>query len=164
MGTAVQAQLKQPEGNHVPNLVNRTNVPADPEKNMNAAEDFMLLLVHAHVVAAARAIPEPCRSVSELAQSVLSMFAQIPLLSEDSTSDSKQKDGAKTPAKSVESEQKNDHKVDGVHVYATELLTPSLIWHGFHDATREGDGDRILRYWKFLLIVFKASNRSNYAK
>lgn len=28
------------------NLVHRTNVPADPEKNMNTAEDFMLLMLH----------------------------------------------------------------------------------------------------------------------
>ena len=28
------------------NVINRTMVPPDPEKNMNAAEDFMLLLVH----------------------------------------------------------------------------------------------------------------------
>ena len=40
----------------------------------------------------------------------------------------------------------------------------SLLWHGFHDAIREGDGERILRYWKFLVVVFKSSNKRNYAK
>ena len=53
---------------------------------------------------------------------------------------------------------------DGVYVYATELLSLGLLWHGFHDSIREGDGDRILRYWKMLLIVFKSSNNHNYAK
>ena len=33
-----------------------------------------------------------------------------------------------------------------VYVYATELLSLSIVWHGFHDSIREGDGDRILRY------------------
>lgn len=28
---------------------------------------------------------------------------------------------------------------------------------------REGDGDRIIRYWRFLLPVFKLSDRRNYA-
>ena len=32
----------------------------------------------------------------------------------------------------------------------------------FHDSTREGDGDRLIRVWKFLLLVFKASRRKNY--
>ena len=47
------------------NLVHRTNVPADPQKNMNSSEDFMLLLLHTHVVAAANAIQDlsPCQSV-----------------------------------------------------------------------------------------------------
>ena len=31
---------------------NRTSVPSDPSKNMNAAEDFLLLLSHTHVAAA----------------------------------------------------------------------------------------------------------------
>ena len=32
----------------------------------------------------------------------------------------------------------------------------------FHDATREGDGDRLIRVWKFLLLLFKTSRRKNY--
>ena len=40
----------------VKNLLNRTSVPLDPEKNMNASEDFLLLLLHAHVIAAAKGI------------------------------------------------------------------------------------------------------------
>ena len=35
------------------NLINQTNVPTDPQNNMNAAEDFMLIVLHAHIVAAA---------------------------------------------------------------------------------------------------------------
>ena len=45
-----------------------------------------------------------------------------------------------------------------VYIYATELLSLGLLWHGFHDAIREADGDRILRYWKILLVVFNSSN------
>ncbi len=29
--------------------------------------------------------------------------------------------------------------VDGVYVYATDLLSLGLVWHGLHDAIREGD-------------------------
>jgi len=31
------------------NLINRTSVPADSSQNMNAAEDFLLLLLHTHI-------------------------------------------------------------------------------------------------------------------
>ena len=47
---------------------------------------------------------------------------------------------------------------DIVYVYATEVITLGIIWHGYHDAVREGDGDRILRFWKIFLVLFKSSN------
>ena len=53
-----------------------------------------------------------------------------------------------------------------IHLYAKELLTLSLIWHGFHNASQHSDGDRIYRYWKILLVVFKSdsTDRRNYGK
>ena len=53
---------------------------------------------------------------------------------------------------------------DGVFLYASELLSLGLIWHGFHDAIKESDGERIMNYWKFLLVIFKSTNHRNYAK
>lgn len=53
---------------------------------------------------------------------------------------------------------------DGVHLYAAELLSLGLLWHAFHDAVREGDGGRVLRHWKFMLVIFKSTNHRNYAK
>ena len=44
----------------------------------------------------------------------------------------------------------------------TDLLTMCLVWHGFHDAVR--DGDRIVLYWKLLLPVFQQQGRYNCAK
>ena len=51
-----------------------------------------------------------------------------------------------------------------MYLYAADLISLVLIWHDYHDAIREGDGDRVLRYWKFLLLIFKAMNRQNYSK
>lgn len=45
-----------------------------------------------------------------------------------------------------------------------EMLSLGLIWHGFHDAIREGDGERILIYLRYLLLIFKSSNNNNCAK
>ena len=49
-----------------------------------------------------------------------------------------------------------------VHLYAVELLILSLLWDGFHNAEKEGDGEQIIRYWKF--VIFKSSNHPYYAK
>ena len=34
---------------HLRNVINRTSVPSDPQNNMNAAEDFLLLVCFMHI-------------------------------------------------------------------------------------------------------------------
>ena len=126
------------------NLIHQTNVPVDPQHNMNAAEDFMLLVLHAHIVSAGRAIQSinPTTDVRELAKAIVTNYVRLPRIAGE------------------DAETCDDH----VYVYATELLSLGLLWHGFHDAIREADGDRILRCWKILLVVFNSSNSYNCAK
>ena len=111
---------------------------------MKAAEDFLLLVLHAHVVVAAEEVDSlcPCESVEDLAKLVITNYVHFPVYE------------GEVPQQCG----------DQVYLYATELLSLSLLWHGFHDATCEGDGDRLLLYWKFFLVVFKSSSRWNYAK
>ena len=52
---------------------------------------------------------------------------------------------------------------DPVHMYAKELLSLGLFYFEFVDSVREGDGLRILRCYKYLLLLFKSSARSNYS-
>ena len=120
-------------------------MPSDPKSNMNAAEDFLSLVLHAHTVAAAKTVLKyvSCSSVSDLASRIVVNFVHL----------------SPPPASSP-----SEPVVDGVQFYATELLSLGLIWHCFHDAIREGDGDRIIRYWKLLLIIYKASDKRNYGK
>ena len=61
-------------------------------------------------------------------------------------------------------DKKAPDSTDTVYLYATKVITPGLLWCGFHDAIKEGDGESILRYWKFLLAAFKATGYRNYAK
>ncbi len=127
------------------NVICRNVVPNDPQKNMNAAEDFMLLLVHCHVIAAAHELMQKkAHNMTTLAKEIIDTFVHFPDVSQP---------GRTTP----ESD-------DNVHLYATELLSLGLLWHGFHDAVKEADGNRILRYWKLLLVPFKSSGHRNYAK
>ena len=108
---------------------------------MKAAENFLLLLLHAHIVTAAQTIQEyiSVTSVSELAKRIIANFVQL------------------VPNTTQEP------PMDGVHFYAIELLSLSLIWHRFHEAIREADGECIIRYWKLLLVIFKAYHH-NYAQ
>ena len=53
---------------------------------------------------------------------------------------------------------------DRYYVHGTEQLSLSIILHRFHNAVQEGDGDRILCYGKLLLVIFKSTNKYNYAK
>lgn len=47
--------------------------------------------------------------------------------------------------------------------YSKQLLGLGCFYLEFCDAIREGDGERVLRCWRYLLPVFKSSGRKNYS-
>ena len=51
---------------------------------------------------------------------------------------------------------------DGVFNYASAVLNDGLLMLEFKDAVREGDGPRILRCWKVLLMYFQYAKHKNY--
>ena len=108
---------------------------AGPSDPENSSEDFLL---HAHVVEAGRVmqLENPTNS-GKICRSQLCSFSE---------------------------HDRCTNCDDRIYVYATELLSLSLLWHGFHDAIKEADGDRILCYWKVLYIVFNNTSHRNYAK
>lgn len=128
---------------HFKILLNRSSVPKQPMSNVAATEDFFLLMLTSHVIAAAKvvSVTDPSADVHAIAKSIIDSFVNLqPCLEKTSKLD------------------------DGVQAYAKELLTLGLIWHGFHDACKEGDGDRIVRYWRLLMLLFKKQSKHNYAK
>ena len=60
------------------NLINRS-VPSDPSNNVKAAEDFLLLLVHAHIIVAARVLYTLINptSVLYLAKSLVATYLRM---------------------------------------------------------------------------------------
>ena len=62
-----------------------------------------------------------------------------------------------------EKRSKSAANIDGVQEFAKKFLSLALLYEEFEDAIREGDGLHVLRCWKFMLLVFKAGNRTNYA-
>ena len=129
---------------HIRNLIKKTALPKDPKKNMKISEDFLSNVLTGYVVVAAKEIIRDNGfihlDVCVLARKIVDQYVSI--LSAPSCSDS----------------------TDQVLTYSTEILILGLLWHNFHDAIKEGDGKRVLLIWKFMLIVFKASNRTNYSK
>ena len=53
-------------------------------------------------------------------------------------------------------------KKDHVHAYAKEVLSLGLLYMEFCDGIREGDGERIIRCWRYFLPIFKSAGRTNY--
>ena len=89
------------------------------------------MVIEAHVIAAANSVPnkERITSAQEMAEKMVKSFVYLKV--EESASD-----------------------VDDVYLYACNLLTLGLIWKGFYYAIREGDGERVMVYWKFFLPIF----------
>ena len=125
---------------------------------MKAFEDFLLVVLSAHIIVAAELVSSDASldTCTEIAKKIISKFVKISIPTLESS------DGPQT----TEVPQTNTvpPNTSTANLYATDLVTLGLLWHGFHDAIREGDGDRILLYWKFLLPVFKEENHHNYAK
>ena len=55
-----------------------------------------------------------------------------------------------------------DATQDKVQQYALQVLNLCLLWHGFNDALKEGDGNGILTNYKCFLLVFKAGKCHTY--
>ena len=47
--------------------------------------------------------------------------------------------------------------------YAIQIISMGCFYMEYSDAIREGDGERILRCWRYLLPIFWNSGRTNYA-
>ena len=50
-----------------------------------------------------------------------------------------------------------------VYDYTREVLSLGMLYLHVKDAVREGDGNRIVLSWKYLMLIFKATGRKNYA-
>ncbi len=146
------------------NLVDRRNVVSSPSDNVNANEDFFELVTTAHVLAAAMEVfgmktlkdaPEPSlfpsdeMNTSDEFVAVLEASTRV-ILSQFTDFSYPPKPAKHSP---------DDH----VQEYAKEVLTMGLFYLEYHDAIREGDGERVLRCWKFLLLFFKATRHPNYS-
>ena len=136
-------------------LVNRTSFGKNPKRDMKGTENFFEVVLFAHVIAASKQVMSSngneTTDVHDIAQKISSKFVKltVPPLN----------DTCKQTISTIHEDSEKDH----VFAYAVDLLTFTLFWYGFRDAIREGDGKRIVRYWKFLLAIFRTEKHYNYA-
>ena len=106
---------------------------------MQAAEDFLDVVLDAHITVAANSLIEPNITLEELSKKVVDKYVRFSTTCNSDTD-------------------------DGVHTYASEVMTLGLLWRNYYDSVREGDGKRVLSIWKYLILIFKARKSSNYSK
>lgn len=129
-----------------------------------ACEEFFILVVEGHII------------------SVAMSFFQLPSVTGDSNSPEfgkehfldasplRRKELFMSSMKTLVSQniykyvmEKEEGDIDTVMVYGKEVLSLGMLYLEFTDGIREGDGSRILRCWRYLLLVFKATNKRKYA-
>ena len=136
------------------NKLNRSNVASNPTSDFNACDDFFVIVIKSHIITAALEVIEDIPNLD-------TMWMQTP---------DKRESALCLVAEQIADKfinfnfhQSNSPCEDQVFQYATEILSLGCFYLEFSDAIREGDGKRILRCWKYLLPVFKFSNRTNYS-
>ena len=62
-----------------------------------------------------------------------------------------------------EDEKENEKPRDDRYRYATLRLAMEILLRNVDDAVKEGHGERIIRYWKFAMLIYRAYNHNKYA-
>ena len=147
------------------NLINRRNVSGKPKSDVNAAEDFVEVITIAHILTAVMSYLE----MSELSDIPSSTIVSHDIWMEE---DSVWRKVLLDISNHVVSEHVSlatafshcSAQGEGTtYDYASEVLTLGLFIMNFKDAVREGDGEHILVLWKYMMLLFKATQRKNYA-
>lgn len=134
-----------------------------PEKDVNASEDFLTLVVTSHFLVAC---------MKKLGMKSLD---DVPTSGEfDANTWMMSNASRKTAVYSFCQQIVQDHvnmsmcsdincSKDGILNYANEIMSLGMLYLNYKDVIREGDGDRLLVCWKYLLPIFKVSDRRNYS-
>ena len=137
--------------------------------NFRAAQDFYSLVTEAHIVAAALVVYEMSSVDSEPSGIVV---PEDPLTLKSFMEETVGKIVDKFVSGFFQSVDLGDTTSDGttehtqqdfVQNYASLVMGYGLMAENIHDACREGDGDRLARCWKFMLLHFRGNGRTKYA-
>ena len=155
------------------NLMGRTNVKGKPIDSFNPCEDFFLVVIEAHILAAAMKmlkmssvhdtpsaefapqgdetwaeVAEKRKAIVHISISLIDFFVHL---------------GYKATSNGTVSAGSSEKSCDGVYSYATNFLSLGCFYLEFRDAIKEGDGLRVLRCYRYMLPMFISSGRTNYS-
>ena len=148
-------------------------MPKKVKDNVRVVQDFYTLVTDAHIVAAAMChfnmtsledepsgitLPTEVHALSDFMMQTVGQ-----LIDKHVTRFTKMSDISNPDTSSLLRQQQSDDQEDQVMNYASLVIGFGLMANNFHDAWREGDGERLLRCWKFLLLHFKGNGRTKYA-
>lgn len=157
------------------NLINRRNVTKEAKSDVNANEDFLEVSVMGYILVTAMSV----LGMTDLHGAPLASLVSPDLWMEDDSvrSSMLKKIASKVvehvdlatefcnPDPSSSSSAPADHGPlsSTVYGYTREVISLGLLYLNFKDAVREGDGERVLRTWKYFLLIFRATGHTNYA-
>ena len=136
--------------------------------NLDGCEDFIVLVTEAHNLSAAMTLfsmenlegrpsmtffPNESEELDSIQRNNLIVLATKHLV--DTFID--------TEIPSENSSAMEPPSQDGVYAYACGLLSSGLLLLELKDAICEGDGNRIIRCWRYMLLIYKAMGRINYS-
>ena len=147
------------------NLLNRCNVPKKPKKNFDACSDFFIEAVNnLLLVASLEILKMECLDDTPSAD----ILPNVDMLWTETKERRKEVieevcGNIIDKVVSFSLTEEKEKKQDMVYDYTTKVLSVGMFYLEFCDAIKEGDGERVLRCWKFLLPLFKGAGRKNYS-
>ena len=145
------------------NVIGRTNV-TNPKSRFDACEDFFVLVTESYILVSA---------MTKFQMKSLEESPNIDIVPENVWLCSKEE--RKQMINDLSEElvdsyvdfsfcNPNKASNDQVKQHTIQLLSLGLFYLNFHDAIKEGDGEWVLRSWRYMLPIFIATGRENYAK
>ena len=148
------------------NLLNRSNVPKKPKKNFDACDDFLCTLVESLLLVATLEYLQMESLDDDPSVNVLPNANTLWTESHEKRANALEEICGSIIDKLVSFRFNNDtiqRTGDRVYDYTKKLASLGFFYLEFSDAIREGDGQRVLRCWRYLLTIFKNSGQKNYS-
>ena len=147
------------------NVIGRNNVVTVPLDDFNACDDFFKLIITSHILTAAMTLLKMSSLGDQPKHSDITDGVDTWM-----QTDTERKAILKAVCTdfinkftTIEFNKEYTCPADNVYAYAKQVLSLGCIYLEYSDAIREGDGDRVLRCFKYLLPMFITSGRKNYS-
>ena len=133
------------------------------KSNPNAFEDFLMLVVESHILAIV---------MEEFHIESLDGTPHHPKFSKEEFLDKSSSGKREMFMEAVEEvigkymylyNKDVPKESDSVKGYAKQVVSLGLLYMEYSDGIREGDGDRIIRCWRYMLLIFRATNKRKYS-